>query len=626
MPIPCRYFVLASILVSSACGPVEQPSKPWKAPPIATPPREAMYQEMDQGNLEVANGIVNDLWPARGFPDAKLPSDLTWTEDPYSDAYFRFMFYSLRHLEHLLFGYNQTRDKKYLDKLLAVLNSFVAHDANRAYDVEKLDNPHASGYRAMVLTNLYFKLKQLGELSPGLAQGLRDSLQRVATFLMQDEHFEGWANHGFTEAAALLLVAHNFPDFAEAPAWRETGLYRLDMMRQTNVDADGVDIENSPFYHQYVLGMIVQIGLWAEQYEPTVGDTYMPTAKSMLKYLAYVARPDGELPMLGASQQATIQSRDPKLFGSLAVFDPEYAWAYSEGRAGTPLEKRVQLFPTSGLFVLRSAVLGRAQTYVSFDAGAYRTDHSHLDAQSVTIYSDGVNLCPDSGLFTYVFGTDYDYFHGTRAHNTVIVDGADQLEGAAFAGAYGVSGETAWATSWSTAHYGVDHVRTVIILEQSLLLVLDTLSSQSSHDYTQIWHLFPGAGLAIQGLDAHVTDTPGAPVLRIHQAEPEGLSVTSANGMTDAMQGWSSSLYNQKEPAHVIEYTRRGTRASFATLFSMGTYAAATEPAKLWDDHDDSGNRIVRVCDEGVKATVRLIAEGTSEATVEVVECTGCEP
>src|SRR5262249_41969843 len=154
------------------------------------------------------------------------------------------------------------------------------------------------------------------------------------------------------------------------------------------------------FYHQYVLGLIAQIGLWAEQYEPAVGETYMPTAKSMLTYLAYVAQPDGELPLLGASQETTIQSRDPKLFGSLAIYDPEYEWAYSVGRAGIPLTKRVNLFPTSGLFVLRSGADGKGQTYVSFDAGAYRTDHSDLDAQSVTIYSDGINLCPDSGLFT----------------------------------------------------------------------------------------------------------------------------------------------------------------------------------------------------------------------------------
>jgi hypothetical protein len=626
-----RHLVLAfaSLLLLNGCEP-KRPQKAWQPPPLVMPPIEAMYQEMDEGNLDVAKGILNDLWPARGYPDAKLPSVLTWTEDPYDDAYFRFMFYSLRHLEHLLYAYRKTNDRQYLDKLLSVLNSFVAYDANRPYDGKKLDDSHTSGYRAMVLTNMFYKLKQLGELSPSLEQGLRDSVQRVANLLLQEEHFEYWANHGFTEAGALLLVGKNFPDLPEAPVWHETGVQRLDLMRRTNVDADGVDIENSPFYHQYVLGMIAQIALWAKQFEPSVGDTYEPTAASMLKYLAYVARPDGEVPMLGASQETTIQSRDPKLYGSLSAYDQEYAWAYSEGRVGTPLQKRVRLFPVSGLFVLRSLVANTDQTYVSFNAGAYRTEHSHLDAQSVTIYSDGVNLCPDSGLFSYLFTASYDYFHGTRAHNTVVVDGADQLEGAAFPGAYGVVGNTSWATAWSTAYYGVDHLRTVVILDQSQLLIVDTLSSKSPHDYTQTWHLAPGAGLSMQGLDANVTDSANAPVLLLRQAELQGLTVANTFGADDGgehMQGWSSSLYNEKEPVHALEYTRHGTSATFATLFLMGPYAASSQPVELSDQRDGAtGEHVVLVCAEGVNAAVHVMAEGTSEATVEVVAGGGCQP
>jgi hypothetical protein len=616
---------LAIILGLVACKPRVAPEKPWKPPGLVTPPREAMYQEMDEGNLDVADSILNDMWPARGFPDAQLPSVLTWTEDPYNDAYFRFMFYSLRHLEHLLFAYNKTDDRRYLDKLTSVLDSFVAYDAIRPYDREKLDDPHASAYRAMVLTNMFYKLTQMGELSPGLYQGIRDSLGRVCAFLAIEDNFEKWANHGFTEAAALLLVADNFPALPDAAFWRQTGMDRLEVMRATNVDADGVDIENSPFYHQYVLGMISQVAQWAIQYEPAVGETYLPTSKSMLKYLAYVAQPDGELPLLGASQETTIQSRDPKLFGPLANYDQEYAWAFSGGKGGTPIEKRVHLFSVSGLFALRAAGTDKRQTYVSFDAGAYRTNHSDLDALSVTIYSDGVNLCPDSGLFTYVFGADYDYFHGTRAHNTVLVDGRDQLEGAAFAGAYGVSGKMSWATATSTAYFGANHLRTVIILDQSLLLVADTLQSDSLHDYTQTWHLFPKARLSMAGLDANVTDDAGSPVLLMRQAQPDGLTVATSYGSTDRVQGWYSSLYNQKEPMHALEYTRHGSSTSFATLFAMGPRASSGKPTGLIESRDAAtGDRLMFVCADGADATVRLSREGTSAASVAVAEGGGC--
>jgi hypothetical protein len=360
-----------------------------------------------------------------------------------------------------------------------------------------------------------------------------------------------------------------------------------------------------------------QIADWSELYEPKLAKRFRDSTTSMLKYLAYVAQPDGELPLLGASQETTIQSRDPKLFRPLSKYDEEYAWAYSSGESGTPLAKRVKLFPVSGLFILRSHRVGEQQTYVSFDSGAYRTDHSDLDALSVTIYSDGLTLCPDSGLYTYLFNADYDYFHGTRAHNTVLVDGKDQLEGAAFPGAYGVAGKVAWATGMSTAYYGVDHLRTVMVLDQSLVLITDDLSSSQAHDFSQTWHFTPDAKLAMSGLDVDLS-RKGHTILRLRQAAAEGLTV-------DTTEGWLSQHYNQKEPMHAVEYTRHGAHARFATLFAMGAHASPAKAPKLRETSaEDASVRVFRVCGDGVDSTIRLRSEGTPEASLDVVEGGGC--
>lgn len=619
---PVTTALLTAILTVNACAVPREADIVHVA---QAPDREAIYQEMNAGNVGVADGIMNNLWPARGFPDAKLPSELTWTEDPYDDAYFRFMFYSLRHLEHLLFAYTRTEHEKYLKRLTKILDSFVAYDADRPFDSKKFDDRHSSGYRAMVLTNMYFKLRKFDALSLRLERGLRESIERVARFLMQEENFEFWANHGFTEAAALLVIAANFEDMPDAELWRDTAIERLDRMRTTNIDEDGVDVENSPFHHQYVLGLMSQITNWAELYEPSLGKRFRDATTSMLKYMAYVAQPDGELPLLGASQQTTIQSRDPKLFGPLSAYDEEYEWAFSRGKSGKPLAKRVKLFPVAGLFLVRSHSVGKHQTYVSFDAGAYRTDHSDLDALSVTLYSDGVTLCPDSGLFTYVFGDDYDYFHGTRAHNTVLVDGRDQLEGAAFPGAHGVAGKVAWATGMSTAYYGVKHLRTVMILDQSLVLITDDLASDKAHDYTQTWHFAPDAKLKVSGLEADLSDKAGRRILRLRQAQPDGMTADTAYGTTDRLQGWFSDLYNQKQPMHAVEYTRHGSHARFATLFAMGGRAVSAAEPKVRETSDAAATtRVIRVCAGDADLTVRLRAEGTPEAELEVVERGGC--
>ena len=84
-------LVLALSTGASCAVPNDANEKKWSPPAMKEPPAEAMYHEMNEGNLDVAKGILDDMWPARGFPDAKLPSPLTWTEDPYEDAYFRFI-------------------------------------------------------------------------------------------------------------------------------------------------------------------------------------------------------------------------------------------------------------------------------------------------------------------------------------------------------------------------------------------------------------------------------------------------------------------------------------------------------------------------------------------------------
>jgi hypothetical protein len=618
-------FALAFSLRTAACA-APSDDVPWTPPAAAPPPpREAMYLELEQGDLAVADGIMNDVWPARGFPAAKLAWPLTWNEDPYDDAFFRFMFYSLRYTEHLLFAYRSTGEQRYLDKLYAILRSFIANEPGRPYDHHRFDNEHATAYRTMVLTNLYVKLTQGTAVLPAdIAEGIRTSLKRSADFLMEPRRFESWANHGFTQAAALLVIAHNLPDLEGAKAWRETGIARLEVMRTTNIDADGVDIENSPFYHLFVLGLVAQIGAWAAQYEPSIAPGWDATKRAMIRYLAYVTQPNGRLPTLGATGTTIVANQDPMIYGPLAAIDPEFAWVWSRGEGGTPPIKRAELFPTAGLFVLRAPKAAPEQTFVTFDAGIYRTDHSHLDALSTTIYSDGAALVPDSGLYTYDRGVDYDYFHGPRAHNTVVVDGKDQPEGAAKPGAYGVSGAATWATGESTLEGGVTHRRTVVIIDQGLVLVTDDLAGDAAHDYRQTWHFFPGAALAMDGLDTNVDNIKDVPILLVRQAAPEGLSVVHSYGQESPMQGWVSLAYGKKEPGHAVEYLRRGTSASFATAFVAGRRARSGTAASVRQSRDPETNeRVVTVCADQANVTVRIRAEGTSEASV-VIADGGC--
>jgi len=578
--------------------------------------RESLYAEFNEGDAATANNLLDDVWPARGFPLPKLAGPLSWTEDPYNDAYWRFYHYGLRPEASLLYQWRATGDRRYLEKLVAILRSFTAYDATRPVNTRTFDNDHAAAYRAMTLVNYYWKLQQDGELPADLRSSLETSLAKLGAFLAVPSHFEGTYNHGFNEGAALLLIADNFPAMPGASAWRTTALARLQGMLDANLDADGVDVENSPFYHVYVLGLVYQIAQWASLHEPALAPSYTQAAQRMLRYAAYVTQPSGYLPMLGATATTFMPSQDPTVYGPMANTDPEFAFAYTRGARGTPPPDGTYLFPSSGLFVMRSPLGAPSnlaqQTFVTFDSGPYRTEHSDLDALGITMYSSGSTVLPESGLFTYTDQPDRSYFHGTRAHNTVVVDGADQAAGAAVPGPFGSIAGATWARGSSALYPGVTHARSVVVLRQGIALVVDRLAGSTAHSYTQTWHLPPDGTPAPSGQDVVVTSAVGKKILAIRQAEPAGESLGIARGQTSpVMQGWSSSSYGSKVPASALEYTRTGANAGFATLLTAGAYAA--QSATVTTSQVAGGTR-VDVCVAGTTGYAVTVPASDSAA------------
>ncbi len=604
-------FVLSGV-VASVLAPVARAA--WPVPlPLG---RESAFADLNQGDVPTANGILNDDWPARGHPPAHLPRPLTWTEDPYDDAFWRFMFYGLRYTSNLLWAWQTTGEIRYRDRLLEILTSYADHDAVRGYDRDTFDNNHASAYRAMVLVNTYRKLEAGGALPSSLASKLRASLQRLGGFLADPAHFEPDFNHGFNEGLALLLVAKNFPELDPSGTWRTTAIARLRQMLASNIDADGVDVENSPFYHYYVMGIVSQIAAWTAQWETGLAREYSDGRRRMVHHAAAIVQPDGFLPMLGATATTNVPGQDPAVYGPLTSLDANFRWVFTKGASGTTPPAGVELFPVSGLFLLRSATPAapsfERRTFLTFDSGIYRTDHSHLDALALTYYSWGRPLLIDSGLFTYDAGDDFTYFHGTRAHNTVVVDGRDQQPGAARPGvSRRLPSGVAWATGTSALVPGVSHVRTVILVKRDLAVVVDSLSSSATHTYTQTWHLFPEAEIAAAGKDVVASTPEGTEQLAICQADWSTLELDTQRGGVAPLQGWYSKAYGAKAPNWAIEYARTAPSARFVTLLASGPYAA-TRPSvrQAWVAGQD--RRRIGIEAGASVFTLTLVGQGTT--------------
>jgi hypothetical protein len=624
-----RLLMVAMVLLATSCSgaSVEQPAVPevrHAAPEDVAPlpfGRESMYRLLNVGTLEAADRLLEDVWALPRHRPVQLQWPLTWTEDPFREPYWRFLFYSLRPTSDLLWAFYTTGDVRYRDKLLQILRGFFAVDSRpRGLSRATLDNRHTAAFRAMVLVNSYGKLSRSGDLPADLDGQFRSSIKRLGGFLADPQNFENEHNHGFTQAAALLLVAENFPQMEQGAAWRTLAKRRLDNLLRQTVGSDGVQIENSPFYHFYVLNFLQEIAAWAKAQRIPLTPMVAGKIREMMQYATYITLPNGRIPLLGASVDLDIRGTRPDLYQPLAADYPEFEFVRTGGRGGQPPRRRNVLFASSGQAIMTSKLTSPGdlanQTHLVFDVGPYRTSHSHLDALSMTYYASGRLLLPDAGLYTYQEQTrEFAYFHGTRAHNTVVVDGQDQRPGSASLGRSLTGPGWSYQSGVHRLYPGVVHRRSVVLLGRDLAVIVDRLASATRHRYTQTWHLLPGARTAGSSASLDIRDEAGRPLLAIRQADPADLVLESVIGARDPMQGWVSSTYGKMTPNPTLEYQRSGTAATFVTLLASGPAAGV---AHRVTSTSHSGSISVSVCAGGGGHTVQIVKQAEAGEVVRV--------
>ncbi|MEN8239016.1 MAG: alginate lyase family protein [Actinomycetota bacterium] len=597
-------------VVTAACsltstGALDPPPEAWPEQ------REIVYPWLGRGDTTTADLIRSGVWDLPRFDPVELAYPPTWTEDPYDENYWRFVFYGLRPLRHLIAAYDETGDIAYLETLAEILESFAdERDAS-----PHLTDPHAAAFRTMVQVESYGVLGRAGLLDDDLEATLRNSIGADAAFLAKPENYQGDYNHGFTEAAALLLVAETFPD---PRGWGEIARDRLDALMVDVVDADGVEVENSPFYHFYVLKFVRDIAAWADRNEIELSPTVPGGVDRMLEYATWIVMPNGEIPLIGSSVIATVHGLDTD--------DPHFDFVQSRGTKGEPPDGNSIIFPVSGTSIMRSG-FGDSETYgdqthIVFDVGAYRTNHSHLDALSVNIFGAGTTVFPDSGLFTYESGADFDYFHGTAAHNTVVVDGSDQAEGDVDAGLTETGDGWSYQSGSHDLYNGVTHRRAITLVGTDLIAVIDLLDASGEHEFSQLWHSGPELEMRVEERDVVAATRAGVDIARIEQAADGGVPELSSGDNGD-FPGWYSERYEIKVPNPVAAYTVNASEARFVTLLALGPAAQPDAATITASGSGDDVELVICGTEANVSVSITDLVGPDESVTVGTATCDG---
>jgi len=594
----------------------------WEAITTEAGP-EIVYNFLDQGSLEAADLMLDNIYRIERYKDVKINTPIGWREDPYKEEYWRFLFYSLQPTRHLMSAWQKTGNEVYKDKMVEIVESFI----DRGMDSPNSWDKHGTAYRTMVLANIAGKLKKNKMLSKELESKITKALVRHGEFLADPSNYEGDYNHGLDQAIALFHLAVNYPQIKQSASWKNIAAGRLQNGLGRIIDADGVLVENSPYYHFYALGKYWELYQYLNKNKMSVSENFdrnfEAKIKKMVAYAARIMQPDLHVPTIGASLDSKINNFG--IYKDIGKFDENFLYSLTNGSTGKKPDAKFANYQSAGQAIMRSGWDKnnfKNESQLIFDAGEYRTNHSDLDALSFHLYGLGSALMPDSGLYTYESGAYRNYFHGTRSHNTVVVDNQSQSEGTeeskgeidagkVYAGQLITGEDFAYQTAWHTLYNGVVHNRSIAMIEDKAIAVVDYLDSEAAHYYEQMFHLFPGAKIERNRNIITVKDEKDKTVMRIIQLLPEQMGYSNQINNKRTGEGLCSKEYEKSEPCYSLSFSKKGASATFITLILLGEenpakYNLASNRSRLDISTDKKNYRISINKNGGSKRTIAV--------------------
>lgn len=420
-------------------------------------------------------------------------------------------------------------------------------------------------------------------------------------------------NHSISEGAGLWTVGLLFPELQHAAAWRAAGREILIDEATRQIAGDGSYIQNSTNYHRLML----QDYLWAIRLGEIAGE---PLPEIVLQRferaveLLYQMQDDesGQVPCYGHNDGALIMplnTRDYSDFRPVIAaghymthrsrlyeagpWEEDTLWLFGEESIKAPVrrvERRSFAAREGGYYTLRGE-----RAFAITRCAEYRYRPSQADMLHMDLWWRGVNVACDPGSYLYYAAPPWDNnFVGTDVHNTVTVDGQDQMDRGPRFMWLGWTKAEALVFERSTAgnlerfegrHGGyerlsepVSHRRAIVRAGDDIWLVVDDLLGSGSHEVACQWLLATGEHVLDEQSQRLRVSLPACD-LRLYW-KTVGLSDArvdlSCGDDSKAPRGWRSRYYGAREPALSFCVAGRGEMpCRIVSAFVLGDQQAS---------------------------------------------------
>jgi hypothetical protein len=337
---------------------------------------------------------------------------------------------------------------------------------------------------------LFYCLKVLSNLDAGELQLILDTLYRHAWLISNRlSLYSSCGNHTIAEATGLIFGGAIFSETTEGRQWLAKGYELLKKELNHQIEKDGGPAEQSFNYHRFVLDLYRLAIDFLRKNSFFDCEEFEERLIKAENFIAAFKDARGGLPSIGDSDDGH----------AIAPGISPYR-NHPNNR-----KQKIQTFLKSGYTIVNDK-----KFVLTFDHGplgmAPLYNHGHADALSITLSVDGQKILVDPGTYRYNGEPEFrKYFKGTRAHNTITVDGQDQAiqeTGFIWSRAYdaelirkenlnGVWLIQAKHNGYSRYKKPVLHRRSLFIFDETTMIIKDEFYGVGTHKFELNFHLHP---------------------------------------------------------------------------------------------------------------------------------------
>jgi hypothetical protein len=333
-------------------------------------------------------------------------------------------------------------------------------------------------------------------------------------------------NHLISEAVGLWTAGTLYPELREAPVWRNLGAHLLREAALDQITPHGVSQQHSFNYQRMILHLLLWTLRLAEIHDAPLHEDIRGRTRAAFDFIrTWVDSSSGLVPNYGSDDGSLVlplalaQYRDFRpllqmgaaLLGRPAlkagVWDEAALWlGVKPTIPNADAAKKNDTGPLSSIDPASADAgyfrLGDRNSWAMIRAGRYKRRPFQADQLHVDLWWKGFNLARDPGTYLYNGPAPWNNaFAGTAAHNTVVIDGEDQMrrvgrflwtDWAQASGRVSTSPGSVSSDRFEGEHdgykrFGVTHRRTVQWLADAGWFIVDKLEGSGEHDLRLHW-------------------------------------------------------------------------------------------------------------------------------------------